>query len=366
MKSFHELSCFKLFPFILAFAICLVPIAGIAQQGADRRRRPFPEQQVGNFSYSFGFSNLLINAEGREYVFAGKEGAEYGLADDRKISDLRWETRNAWLLGGEATINYQNRVRMNVGYWKRVQSGSGRHTDDDWMFLYDYGQLLQTHYSEGTSELDDGSQFDLNADVTLLYRMDNRLELKAVAGYKRQDWQWEEHDSYGIYFEPNETTQLLQDGDTIGAIGDGLIFQSSNVGITYQQEISLPYLGARLDYQLGDPVSLQTYAMYSKWVDIEATDHHLNRDLSTVDTLEDGEYWSLGANITWNFRPRWTFAGGVAFEEIGTMQGDSVWTFMVDEETGERLPTPLRETTEDEAGAGYAATIFSVNLSYQL
>lgn len=311
----------------------------------------------GDFSFSFGLSSLLVNAEGKEYVYEGDviEAEQYGTGI--KVSDLRWETENAWLLGGEVSMQYKNRAALNLGYWKRVASGSGTHTDDDWTNIADTGQILQTNYSEGRSELDKGSIFDLNADLTILNLKENRFRLKALGGYKTQNWKWEEHNSYGIYFYETENTSVAQDGNS--ATGLGWIWQGTGVGITYEQEISMPYIGMNLDYQIGERVGITTYTLYSKWVDIDATDHHLNRDLTTKDSLKDGEYWAVGLNLTWNFHPKWTFVGGVVFEEIETIKGDSRWDFPEDQESTDF-------TYRDGAGAGYTATTFTFHLNYAL
>ena len=266
------------------------------------------------------------------------------------------------MLGGNISGQYLDWVTLNLGYWKKMTSGSGVQTDDDWMVdaygtaLDEYGGtepiIIQTNYSEGRSEVDKGAIFDVNSDIRLIKFMQERLGLFARLGYKTENWKWKEYDSNGLYFEASETTVLISD-DVL--YGNGMFWNSEGTMMTYEQEIDIPYLGVGANYT-GPQAGLSLYALYSRWGKVEATDHHIARSLKTVDSFSDVEYWSLGLSARWYVRPHWTLTGTVEFEDIPNVVGDSAWFF---EETPEE-----NQVIDAGAGTGYSSTTFGISVSY--
>ena len=336
------------------FASCFAVMAG-------ESFHLFTANSSKNFSFRVGISNVLVNGEGKEYAYMPEEEVvEYADWVGEKISDLRWETKNAWLIGGDFSAAYKNRLTFNIGYWTKAASGSGTHTDDDWLIKLD-DRMFQTRYSEGRSELDKGRVWDVNGRVDFLYLFEDSVHFYSIAGYKGENWKWEEHDSYGIYFwEPLEGFE----GDTITSIaGIGEIWQSSETGIIYEQEITIPYLGLGVVYGT-NIVSVEAHAMYSRWVDIDVIDHHILRATKFKGNLEDGEYWVVGGGIHWNFRSHLALVGAVEFEELETTKGNET-IYIFEDDEGNLLTEPaeiIRAT--NGVGAGYAAISFMLNIVY--
>ena len=297
-----------------------------------------------DLSYSAGISTTLLNGEGREFVYdPSLNGA--------KMSDLRWESDKVWLLGGEASVLYKNWLTFNIGYWGRATSSPGTHTDDDWS--YANGLRFQTNFSEGRCEMDKGSIFDMNVGVDIFKFYEERIKLRPFFGYKKENWKWEEHNSYLIYL--TDIDQFGTSGDLDYATGTGLAGNSSGTGITYEQEIDFPYFGVGMDYS-GGVVGVEVYALYSPWVDIEATDYHLARELKFVDSYSDAEFWSVGASVRWDVRPKLALIGSVEYEEIPNAKGDTTVTSLED-------PT-LSASTEDGGGTGLSQTMFTISVVY--
>jgi outer membrane protease len=179
------------------------------------------------------------------------------------------------------------------------------------------------------------------------FQQDN-LHVQGILGYKKEEWEWEASDGYWIYI------QELRETFEEGIVGIGTAGELEGVGIRYKQKMTIPYIGIGIGLT-GKHIDFEAHALYSNRVEIKATDDHLERNLRTVDSLEDGEYWSVGLNHTWKMSPKLSFVASVEYEEIRTVKGESKWTFY-DEN--------IEEVVEDGAGAGYHATAISFSMVY--
>lgn len=301
--------------------------------------------QYGNTSYALGISTTLLNGEGKEYVYDPE-------LDGMKVSDLRWESENVWLLGGHITMQYKNWLTFNAGLWKRASASTGTMTDDDWNAVEGLWESndprFQTNFSESKSDLTEGSTYDINGSISVMKFRQNNVHVRGLIGYKEETWEWEASDGYWIYIE--ELIEPFEDG----IVGIGTAGNLEGVGIRYKQETTIPYIGVGIDYQ-GRLIGLEVHALYSDRVEIKATDDHLERHLRTVDSLSDGKYWSIGVNTKWTISPKLALAGTVEYEEIQTTKGDSKWSFYEED---------VEETVNDGAGAGYQATAFTFSVIY--
>lgn len=304
----------------------------------------------GPFTGAVQVSTALLNGGGREFVYV----PEY---DGFKISDLRWEAANVWLAGVTASGQYSDWITVNAGYWTKLTASLGTHTDDDWNAAAGFEgpePHMQTHYSEGDSIVEKAAIFDINASLRVATLSQFGVSFRTFLGYKTQTWKWKEEDSYGIYFEELYDGYYNETGDPVG-IGTGVIWRSSETGITYEQQMKLPYLGIGAAY-LHTPVSVEAYALYSSWGNIDAIDHHLARNLRTDDSFTGAVYWMLGLTARWQIAPRVTLVGSVETEELPNVTGDSDWVFYDSPEDN--------QTVEDGAGAGFSATTFAFSVVY--
>lgn len=321
----------------LAHSSCFALMAG------DGQRLAISEQ--GSATYALGISTTFLNGEGKEYVYAPE-------LDGMKVSDLRWESENVWLLGGHLTMQYKSWLTLNAGLWKKLSAGTGTMTDDDWNAIEGLWESqdprIQTNFSESKSDLTEGSAYDLNGSISVMKFRQDSMHVRALLGYKKEEWEWEASDGYWIYIE--ELVGPIADG----IVGIGTAGNLEGVGIRYKQEITLPYIGVGLDFR-GERSGFEIHALYSNRVEIKATDDHLERNLRTVDSLSDGEYWAIGVKTKWTMSPKLALVGAVEYEEIQTMKGDSKWTF---------YDEGFEETVDDGAGAGYHATMFTFSVIY--
>ena len=190
-----------------------------------------------------------------------------------------------------------------------------------------------------------------------------------LAGYKKQVWNWEESNSEGVYFMLEEDS--LEDIDFYitndGYVADykGRIWNSSNTGITYDQEIAFPYFGLKMSY-LKDNITFQGHLVYSSFVNIDVVDHHLNRGMTIEAGLSDGEYFGAGFGMTWSLIPNFAISGSYEFEQIDPIKGDSKYTITMNQETGDDLPYPQVATYQNGHGAEYKSSSVMLNLVYTL
>lgn len=295
--------------------------------------------------YALGISATLLNGEGKEYVYDPE-------LDGMKVSDLRWESDNVLLVGGELTMQYGSALTLNAGWWRKLSAKTGTMTDDDWNAIEGLWESndprFQTNFSESKSDLTEGSVYDINGSLSVIRLMRDDLHVRALLGYKKEKWEWEASDGYWIYIE--ELVENL--GEEI--VGVGTAGNIDGVGIRYKQKMTIPYIGVSIDYR-GRGIGLEAHALYSNRVEIKATDDHLERNLRTEDSFSDGEYWSLGLNHKWYINPKLSLVGSIEHEKIQTIKGDSKWIFY-DED--------IQEVVEDGAGAGYHATTVTFSVVY--
>ncbi len=301
--------------------------------------------QNKNSTYALGISTTLLNGEGKEYVYAPE-------LDGMKISDLRWESDNVFLLSGHLTMQYKNWLTLNTGWWEKLSANTGTMTDDAWNVvegLQDSSSpRFQTNFSESKSDLTEGSAYDIHGRLNVMKFQQNHLHVGAIIGYKKEEWEWEASDGYWISIEE------LVETNPISIVGTGTAGEFEGVSIRYKQETTIPYIGISIDFT-GQHVNLEAHALYSDRVEMKATDDHLEQNLRTVDSLEDGEYWSVGLNHTWKMSPKLSLVAVVEYEEIRTIKGEAKWTFYDDD---------IEKVVDNGAGAGYHTTAVTFSMVY--
>lgn len=250
------------------------------------------------------------------------------VAPDYLLSELDWEAD--LVLGGLSSSLRFSGFLVNAGVWSSLDTLDGSMVDRDWLYT---DTPAWSDQSIGEADLD-LTLVDVNAGYTIVKTDGAALDL--VIGYRRSELEWADFGGTYIYSSYGFR-------DDVGSFDE-------ETGITYDQTIELPYVGAHGHIRAGG-MTLSVYALYSSIGDITAEDHHILRDLHFVDEFTDVEYLGLGAQAAWQVLGGLTLTAALDYEDIPEVRGDD--TIL---EYG--------ETYEDAAGTSLESTTFSLSLAY--
>jgi outer membrane protease len=179
------------------------------------------------------------------------------------------------------------KVQINAGLWKSVTEDAGTMKDTDWEFRF-YGNQPVV-YSE-TDATVDSTQFDVNLRYDFLQRA--TMSLGALVGFAYTHWDWEAGNGFQTTIDPINYYQGPIEG----------------IGITYKQDLYVPYLGAALSLFPAQSTGITLYTLYSPFAYCEDEDDHILRSkLSTGET--DGNFFALGGDVRWKFKGSWSLSG---------------------------------------------------------
>ncbi len=244
---------------------------------------------------------LTIRLEGG-YVW-GKSFERVYLPDegDRKGSDLIWQLKNVYMLGGVVNVEPVPWLRINLGGWFAVNRGTGIMDDYDWIV-------------EDTSEWSDWSHSDisLKRGIMLDANMQGRLfEYQGLGfwvggGFKYMNWHWQDRGRFHIYSDEGFRDDYGPDG---GARG-----------IDYEQWFYTPYAGVNLTYDYGR-LHLSGYLNYSplSWASDE--DNHVQRGMVSVSTFNHIRYLGVGVRATFDVTEHFFVGAGFDFQQYSSTKG---------------------------------------------
>lgn len=285
---------------------------------------PLLDPAAGKTALSLrGFVGLL-QGEAGEFVYVPE-------LDDYKLSELQWDLSGV-VMGGAALSGAYGKFGFNAGAWIPVTEGDGQMKDYDWMVP----GLDWTDFSVSDVTIESGYSFDINANYLVWHRP--QFGVRALVGYKRDYWEWQDH--WGEYIYSANGFR-----DTVGAFDEEL-------GIHYEQTFDIPYLGANLDGQAGR-LEWSAYALYSPVVSAEDKDHHMLREIHFEESFDGGDFFAIGAAATYRINPQWFLTGAVDYQDIPEIKGD-----MYTVESG--------ESDEDSAGISNNHMMFSVAFGWLL
>lgn len=271
-----------------------------------------------DWSIGLGVQTGISNGETREFVYTF-EYPDANLGRHRTLSELIWPKKDIYLAGGVLSAQYINRLFLNMGYWKKISSSTGKMQDRDW--LDDISFEYPSHFSEHAAELENCKMWDINLAWTF-YRWDgntinsllpwvpveSNVDFQLVAGYKHDELKWNSTGGYlnywwGYYneFEP--------EGED---------------AISYEYITKTPYLGGAINLTSGD-LSLNVFGIFTSKMNIDTIDHHFHRDLLIKDKFTDADFWSIGTNLKWDFSKHWSLIGSYLYEKTKEVQGDGTY-----------------------------------------
>ena len=128
----------------------------------------------------------------------------------------------------------------------------------------------------------EGYVFDLNVAWDAVEWQD--LVVRGFLGYKQNGWSWEDSGRYLLYPEYGYVPQDLA--------GENMI--------NYEQEFRMPYLGASVDWTLGD-FTVAGRLTYSPSVAATDWDDHLAREIHFKEEFEGGDMLGFGLDVRYAF-----------------------------------------------------------------
>jgi len=228
-------------------------------------------------------------------------------------SILEWPLESIVYVGGTGSFSFYERFHVKAGIWKSVTDEAGTMKDSDWLYGYYGDQKLI--YSE-TNATVDSTQFDVN------FRYDffrgEAMTFGALLGYAYTKWDWKASDGYQWTIDPVN----FYEGPIQG------------LGITYKQELKVPYLGLAMSGASANSVlGYNVYGLYSPIAKCDDEDDHIKRSKLIWGT-SDGTFLSFGGDLRWNFAYHWSVTGSVNYSAYD-LEGEQTQYFYGGSNAGE-------------------------------
>jgi plasminogen activator len=246
-----------------------------------------------------------INGKSFEIVYDGADSK-------RVLSELQWEIKNLWVVGGifQTTLGY-NRLHFKIDGWTKMHMAPSTMIDKD---FFDSDSSEFTHISKHPKTKLDMAQMlggEIGYDFFCFDRGLLSAQLRCSVGYEFSHFHWKASGGSYVYREEGYTY--------IGNFADHLI-------IDYKQRFSVPYLALQLNLNW-QGATLSFFGKYSDIARVKTNDKHLARDVLFIDSFNDAEYCALGANISGNI---WTLCGyplkvnlKYSYQWLDTTRGDT-------------------------------------------
>lgn len=314
MKN-HELA-FILFLqiFFLSITLNLSALTSMSIQPVDPTYKSKSRYQVGFNSQTIYYKGMV-----HEYVYSTKTNA--------KMSEIKWDYQPLILTGVSINAQLFEIFTAKFGYWQGLNKKLGSVEDFDWLTQGDY-------YSHHDCRLDYARYFDGNAGINFI--RGNRLKLNFSIGIQYSNTKTHSLDGYLRYPNKPET-------------------QVYGEGISYEQQIFIPYLGLQTSFFIANPgITLSAYSTITIKGKIDSIDKHLQRyelingiihkELDFYDSMSNCIETSIGTSIGYSISNEIALAFGCGYNKLWERSGDT-YTY---------LPLTNERTVTSHGGAGTA------------
>lgn len=219
----------------------------------------------------------MTNVQGNERVYD----------KSHKVSELLWDTKQAYMLGANASVvlDTSKNLKFNASFSTAVAKGNSTMDDYDWLLV----GADWTHWShhENTT-LEKGLIMDIGFSQAIHNNHEKGTNWDILFGFKKDQWRWQAVGGSYIYSSgPNSLR------DTVGTF--------VNVpGITYEQTIETPYIGVAFDWKK-ERMRLGFKVIGSFLASAKTVDHHHLRDLTFTDNFKKGKMLGEDARGRYSF-----------------------------------------------------------------
>ena len=253
-------------------------------------------------SFSIKGGAGYLTGESKEVVY----WPEYG---NHKASELTWNIDSLYMAGVGANLKIRDFMAVNFTGWFKATDGEGSMDDYDWLNVGGDWTDWSTHENTDVTE---GSIVDLSVEFNIIRA--EGFQLKAIGGYKRDNFAWEAYGGEYTYSEGGGFRNFT------GSFPDGLAI------IGYEQTFTAVYGGVGIGVQT--PVfELAGRLIYSPIAEGEATDNHYLRNLVSYDNAEEGDMLAFDVTATFVLSPNFALEAAYSYQKYDMMQGDSEWHY---------------------------------------
>lgn len=295
-----------------SFAACVLAAGAVAAAG---------ERRAAEFSADAGVGRMDGTSYERVYTLIDR-----GALDGRyhRLSELVWDLEAVYGARVSLALDVERAVELRATFFSAFMDGTGGMEDYDW-FLYDRPDYW-THRSRSTVDVKKAFDIDLRGTVHVV--RDPRLSLDAMMGWRYLNFKWEDNGVDYVYSSMEHAT-LSDIGSEVGGYSyefnpDTIRDQSGTiigVGITYEQEYHIPYIGLGVKSKLGK-VDLKAEARYSPMVTALDKDEHVIRQLVFKGTFTGGTYFSWKCSAAYRFSGPFFVSASYESQKINEIRGD--------------------------------------------
>lgn len=314
---------------LVCFWTSVAVAAGPVSVAPGRTARVVEGQSASPVSFSLEMGAGYLTGESNEAVYWPSQG-------NHQASELTWAIDDVFMVGIGGSLKFRDWLAFNFNGWFKAADGNGTMDDYDWTVVgSDWTDWSHHEQTDVTA----ASIIDLN--VALSFFRTPNLALKAIVGYKRDNFAWEAYGGDYIYSEGGFR-------NTSGTIPAGI----HTIG--YDQTFTTPYVGVGVEAKF-NAFELNSRLIYSPLVHGEDTDHHYLRNLVTYDTVDDGDMIGFDVSGSYFFNPHLALELAYSYQRYDMTQGDSEWHF---QDEG------VVYYFADGAGMDQTSSLFSVALRY--
>lgn len=254
-----------------------------------------------------GIHASMASVKAHEFVFIG----------DYKLSELIWDTKGVFMLGGDLSVTLVPSwgVKLNVSASTAIHKASSIMDDYDWMYI----GADWTHWSHhDQTTLEKGLLLDIGLSANLYTNQSKTFTLDVLAGYKRDQWKW--HAVGGTYIYSSAFPAFR---DLSGSF--------ANVpAISYQQTIDTPYVGMAMKWN-EEWLTLGVKVIGSIYANTKSIDNHFMRTLVITDTFKNGNMIGGDIDLTYHANENMNFNIFFSFQNYSQNRGDAAY---FDQSTG--------------------------------
>ena len=231
-------------------------------------------------SIDLSFYSGYVSGKSQEIVYSQTDSGEI-----YRLSQLDWQIQNLWVIGGIVSANFlDNRLHFVFDGWGKAIASSSIMVDRDWLDKSSIERL--THISWSRSYLKTAYKLVGEMGYDFYQKKWGRLGFDTclLTGYEYFRLFWEDLGGYYIY-------------------DSGLDFGMwpEQLGISYNQEFSIPYFGLQVELEWNEMIAIDLYGKFSWSAYVNEQDVHHLREIVFDDEFENGQYWMLGGAFSWRF-----------------------------------------------------------------
>lgn len=278
-------------------------------------------------------SGGVLNGQSHELVYDPDTG--------EKLSELIWTLDDVAVVGGRVAYNPTSWLSLNLDGWINADN-SATMDDFDWLSPTHTDWSDWSHHDD--TDLNQAWMLDVSAGVAVW--QSEGVDIEAIAGYRRDRLDWAAAGGSFIY------------SSGFGYRDDRGQFPPGELGISYRQDFSTPYLGIGGTLTSGN-LTLRGRIEGSYWVQAEDRDIHHLRGLVFREEFEDGRMVQATVELGYRVTETVTLKAGWQHLSYDEMRGPT-------EITSQATGALLDFIPGDVAGTDHTSDIVSVGLSVAL